>query len=107
MEEKDELTPYDKFQNELCRELEKNKIMISSLCDAFCFDPDVNCSIPFAEVESKVDSFVYCIQRAQHELNETFLHAIQDLYFHIEEEEKELKNWRDRNEGTHEEENEN
>jgi hypothetical protein len=86
---KDELDSYDRFSNELTQQLDQTKNAIEILTRSFRFRyPGDGSSIPFVEIEKPVDSFVYCIQCLQHEMDETFLSAIQDLYYCLEEEEK-------------------
>lgn len=84
----EELEPYDKFSNEILDQLEKTKVSVELLTRSFRFvNPLEKDFIPFNEIEKPLDSFVYMIQCMQYEMNQTFLHAIQDLYYNLEKEE--------------------
>jgi DNA topoisomerase VI subunit A len=83
------IDPFEEFSKNLVENIEKTKITIEHLTKSFTFaEGAMDSSIPFVKMENKLDAFVYCIQCVQHELDESFLHAIQDLYYQSEQEEK-------------------
>jgi DNA topoisomerase VI subunit A len=95
------INPFEEFSKDLVENLEKTKITIEHMTKSFTFaEGTMDSSIPFVKMENKLDAFVYCIQCVQHELDESFLLAIQDLYYQIEKEEKNqresYKKWKEK-----------